>query len=596
MRFRGALFLLVITIAAVVLIAAIAAITIVVGRAARRDLAAELVRSRGALGDLIGSRDELYSAQLAVVADEPRLKAVVASPDADAATIEDVVTEIKRALGADRLALTDADGKTVADTDTPGKHGIDWSHQPAIASALESGSAAAIWLRGDDALQIQARRLAFGQNPVGVLVVGYRLSGLPAAFARETGTALVVLAGGRPLAGASLDDGTPLTNPDGLAEVGSGEPSEIEVGGVRYLALASDLANSSGDQLRAVMLRSLDRAMAPARRLRTTLLIVGVLALLLALGASFVGARVLSRPLDALVAFTRRIAAGQLDARTEPAGPRELQTLAVSMNQMAKELEESRAARLARERLEKELEIAHRIQTSILPRKTDLPGFEIAATMVAASEVGGDYYDYMPASDGCWIGVGDVAGHGLDAGLLMLMVQSTVQALIRSRPTATPSEIVTRLNEVMFENTRQRLGRFEHVTFMLARLHHDGRMIYAGAHEEIVIAGKDGWCEQLATKGTWVGGMADITRFTRDSTHALHPGDVVVFYTDGLIEARNSAREELGLERICKEVERLRTRPVAEIRDGVLAAWRAWTGDAQDDDASVIVVRYRGPS
>jgi phosphoserine phosphatase RsbU/P len=593
MSFRAALFLFVIAIAAAVLVASMVAVTIVVGRAARSDVSAELTRSGRALADLIASRDELFAAQLAVVADEPRLKAVVAAPDVDAATIQDVVAEIQRAVGADRLVLVDADGKLVADTDAPGTHGADWSKQPAIAGALETGAASAVWMRGaDDALQIRASRLAFGPTVVGVLVIGYRLDTLPAAFARETGTTLLLIVHGKPLAGSVPRDDVPAIDAGELAAIGSAEPREIELAGTRYIALAS--AIRGGGDLRAIMLRSLDRAMAPAHRLITTLVIVAIVTLLLAFGASFVGARALSRPLDELVALTRRIAAGDLHARTEPAGPRELQALTTSMNDMAKELGESRIARLARERLEKELEIAHRIQTSILPRKHELPGFEIAASMVAASEVGGDYYDYLPASDGCWIGIGDVAGHGLDAGLLMMMVQSTVQALIRSRPDAPPSEIVARLNAVMFENTRNRLGRYEHVTFMLARLHHDGRMIFAGAHEDIVIAGADGASEQLETKGTWVGGMADIARFTRDTTHALQAGDVVVFYTDGLIEARNSAREELGLPRIVTEVERLRGRPVAEIRDGLLDVWRKWTGGVQDDDASVIVVRYKG--
>ncbi len=66
------------------------------------------------------------------------------------------------------------------------------------------------------------------------------------------------------------------------------------------------------------------------------------------------------------------------------------------------------------------------MQTSILPRKFAVPGLEISAKMIPASEVGGDYYDVIPVDDGCWIAIGDVSGHGLDAGLVMLMLQSSI--------------------------------------------------------------------------------------------------------------------------------------------------------------------------
>src|SRR4029078_13210337 len=114
----------------------------------------------------------------------------------------------------------------------------------------------------------------------------------------------------------------------------------------------------------------------------------------------------------------------------------------------------SRDERAQKERLEGELEIARRLQTSILPRTLEAPGLRLAATMIPASEVGGDYYDLLPLPGGCWIGVGDVAGHGLSAGMVMLMVQCIVAALVRERPDARPSELVMRLNDVLYENVR----------------------------------------------------------------------------------------------------------------------------------------------
>src|SRR5687768_9235631 len=78
-----------------------------------------------------------------------------------------------------------------------------------------------------------------------------------------------------------------------------------------------------------------------------------------------------------------------------------------------------------------ENDIASRVQASILPGEIDVEGLAIAAQMIPAEVVGGDYYDIIPVNDGCWLAIGDVAGHGLAAGVIMLMIQSAVQSLVR---------------------------------------------------------------------------------------------------------------------------------------------------------------------
>src|SRR6185436_18733813 len=124
--------------------------------------------------------------------------------------------------------------------------------------------------------------------------------------------------------------------------------------------------------------------------------------------------------------------------------------LGEALNRMVEEMAGSRASLAQKQRLESELEIATRIQTSILPRGIQIPGLEIAAAMKPADEVGGDYYDVQPAANGCWIGIGDVAGHGLTAGLVMMMTQSAIAALVRTRPSAGPGELIATLNRVIF--------------------------------------------------------------------------------------------------------------------------------------------------
>jgi sigma-B regulation protein RsbU (phosphoserine phosphatase) len=265
----------------------------------------------------------------------------------------------------------------------------------------------------------------------------------------------------------------------------------------------------------------------------------------------------------------------------------------------ARLLEEATRRQVAeRERLEKEMEIAARIQTSILPRALAVPGLEIAAAMRTATEVGGDYYDVVPTADGCWLGIGDVAGHGLGTGLVMLMVQSGFGVLARKMPDAAPRDLLLALNAMLVENVRDRLRQREHATLTLLRYRQDGGLTYAGAHEEILI-----WraatraCERLETPGAWVGAKRDIAAGTVDTQARLSPGDLIVLYTDGLIEAfGHDGRDRFGIERLIAAVEKRAAAPEASataVRDAVLAELDAFA-PRFDDDVTLLVGRYFG--
>jgi serine phosphatase RsbU (regulator of sigma subunit) len=240
-------------------------------------------------------------------------------------------------------------------------------------------------------------------------------------------------------------------------------------------------------------------------------------------------------------------------------------------------------------------ELPRRIQTSILPKRTTIDGLQIEARMVALQNVGGDYYDVLPARGGSWIGIGDVAGHGLQAGLIMMMVQSTVAALTRAMPDAPPAQIVALLNEVLFDNIRDRLGRDEHVTFSLLRQYDDGRVDLAGAHEDIVVwRAESGTCETIATQGGWLGVVRDVRAATTTASIRLRAGDLLVLYTDGITEARDAAGEEFGLARLCRAIESKGERSLREVCDQVLEGVGTWS-DTALDDRTLVVVRYDGP-
>ncbi len=246
-----------------------------------------------------------------------------------------------------------------------------------------------------------------------------------------------------------------------------------------------------------------------------------------------------------------------------------------------------------RDRLERELEIARVLQTALLPKQTTTRGFEIHGKMVPATEVGGDYYDVIPVDGGCWFGIGDVAGHGLRAAIVMLMVQSMIATLVRASPDARPSEILRATNAALWDGTRERLNVKDHVTCTLFRCGVDGRVCYAGAHEPTLIVRATGECERIAAEGTWLSVVRDLGDKNPDRDFELGYGDTMVLYTDGAIEGRNAANEELGLERFRGVLDGAHARSVSEVADSLFKTVQAWQA-VQRDDITLLVVRYLG--
>jgi hypothetical protein len=255
-------------------------------------------------------------------------------------------------------------------------------------------------------------------------------------------------------------------------------------------------------------------------------------------------------------------------------------------------LQQAAIAMVAKQRLERELEIGAKIQTCILPKRVHVPRLTISAHMEPATEVGGDYYDIIPTADGCWVGIGDVAGHGFTSGLVMLMAQSAISALVERGNTQSPREILCDTNRLLHNNIRHRLGQDQFVTMSLLRYFRDGRVVYAGAHEDMIIyRAATRRCEEVRTQGVWLGIMADISKPTVDHTLQLNDGDVVVLYTDGVTEAMNAATEQFGFTRLAEVVERHGGRDTREILDAVLAEVRGWM-NVQHDDITALVLRY----
>lgn len=254
--------------------------------------------------------------------------------------------------------------------------------------------------------------------------------------------------------------------------------------------------------------------------------------------------------------------------------------------------EASTRERAEREHLHKEVEIARQIQLGILPASTEVDGLELAGCMFPAADIGGDYYDVLPTPGGAWLAIGDVAGHGLFAGLVMLMIQSMVHGMVRSETPYAPSGIFNAVNAALWDNVKNRLHKDNHASLLLIRYERSGRLTFAGYHDDMIIwRARTRRCELVSLDGVWACAIEDTKELTTDSEVSLEDGDLLVLYTDGVTEAMNPQREQFGLQRLCDLVESHQQLAAAQICKAISDTALDWAAH-QADDISVLVARY----
>lgn len=188
-----------------------------------------------------------------------------------------------------------------------------------------------------------------------------------------------------------------------------------------------------------------------------------------------------------------------------------------------------------------EMDVARKIQTLLLPDQPRLEGYDVAAKMRPAALVGGDYYDVIRAGKQDWVVIGDVAGHGVPAGLVMMMVQtamrSTIHVLNSRGETASPARVIANVNQAIWPNLRS-VGDDIYVT-LTALAVEGGRLTFSGLHQNILIyRAATRTVESIETRGVWLGLFEDISKHVHDDSVEIAPGDMVLVFTDGLTEAK----------------------------------------------------------
>ena len=251
--------------------------------------------------------------------------------------------------------------------------------------------------------------------------------------------------------------------------------------------------------------------------------------------------------------------------------------------------------RAARDALWGEMEMAKRIQTALLPANGRLGDYSVAATMQPADEVGGDYYELFESRAGeRWVAIGDVSGHGVESGLLMMMTQTSILTLINDAPGKLPSEVFQAANGVFCENV-SRLHGSRFMTLNVVRLHQD-HLTLAGKHQDILVhRRRSGRVEVVTNDGSWLGVLRDLKGVVGDLDIPVEPGDTVLLFTDGVTEATNAAGEMFGQQRLEACFARLASQPL----DALLLRLQEEVTRFQptpQDDVTLMLLRRLEPS
>jgi phosphoserine phosphatase RsbU/P len=212
----------------------------------------------------------------------------------------------------------------------------------------------------------------------------------------------------------------------------------------------------------------------------------------------------------------------------------------------------------------------------------------VSATMQPADNVGGDLYDVQLAGDGfIWMCIGDVTSHGVTPGLIMMMVQSALSALVDAAPSSRPKDVLVHLNRVIYNNVRERLGDDNYLTLTVLRSAGPGKFVYSGAHLDLLVKRKSGDVERLPTPGLWVGVVPDISNDVEESELSLEIGDTLLLYSDGLTESRDASGKQFDMDGVTAQLKA--NRGAVQIRDALMKAVTAHMAK-QDDDITVMVV------
>jgi sigma-B regulation protein RsbU (phosphoserine phosphatase) len=329
--------------------------------------------------------------------------------------------------------------------------------------------------------------------------------------------------------------------------------------------------------------------------LATLFIIVVILFLIVEAVAVTIGVSLshrLTTSVNQLYEGTRRVLLGDFHHRIPVRDKDQLGDLSESFNQMTSNLERLFSVEKEKERLQTELEIAREVQSQLYPKEAPpMRGLKLTVCCDPARMVSGDYYDYQEIAGGKMaFAIGDVAGKGISAALLMATIQAALRAQINLNQPDTllqSSVVVSRLNKQIWANTAPE----KYATFFFATFDElTSKLTYTNAGHLSPLLFRNGDVSALDSNGTVVGAFPGA--LYDESNLILKPGDLLLCYTDGITEPENPYGEMFGEERLIDLVKKHSQRDDRELLQIILEAVRSWTGTPElQDDMTLLLAR-----
>ena len=271
--------------------------------------------------------------------------------------------------------------------------------------------------------------------------------------------------------------------------------------------------------------------------------------------------------------------------------PERLELLGIFSAQAAISIENSRliAHREKAATLATEMNIAANIQSALLPDEPRIPGFDVTAYLKPADAVGGDYYDLINTSSYHWVIIGDVSGHGVPAGLIMMMVQTTIQALVRAFPELKPSRLLHIVNQAIKYNI-DKMKEQKYMTITAFRFDTEGNALFSGMHQDILVyRASESIIDTIPSKGIWLSPW-DMNAGDTDCDLNLQKGDVMLLYTDGVTEAKSPSEAFFSQERLADILKTSAVQGTEGLKEAIL---NALSGYRVDDDIAMVILERR---
>lgn len=332
------------------------------------------------------------------------------------------------------------------------------------------------------------------------------------------------------------------------------------------------------------------------RILQMAISVVGVVLLSIAVVSFFamVLAGKLVKPIKILEQGVIKIGQGALGTQVKVDSDDEIGVLAGTFNQMSIKLKKDTEELLIKEAIEKELSIAREIQDNMLPKKSpDLKNLDLSGSLIPASSIGGDIFDYLSRPQGTYIFIADVTGHGVPAGMVANITHSTLYSF--SQVYEKPLEIMTAMNTVIHAKSKRNMF----ATACLTRWD-DGskKLSFCNAgHEQIIHFDATAKKINLVGKGGMALGMiADLSKILKEQTIELRSGDVLMLYSDGFPEAWKTEKENLGMDRLSEIVLKVCKKggDAKSVREAIIKEVTGFRNNyPQQDDMTMVVMKVR---